>query len=112
MTVGLSPTTALEGGDMSTSVVAVGVALGIPKYAPKLSLRATRPSPLTAWTKYLMLAGGLPSRPFHSRESSLPPHTAGSGARLARSSGPRIGAIAGVGDPLVDRCRRVAGDLR
>src|SRR5258705_524452 len=78
--VGLPPTTALEGCEMSASVVAVGVAPGIPKYAPKLSLRATRPSPLTAWTKYLMLAGGLPSRPFHSRESSLPPHTAGSGA--------------------------------
>src|SRR5262245_13207292 len=64
-TAGLSPTIALVGADVIASAVAVGMMLLMPKNAPKLSLRATRPTPFAACAKYLRFAGGLVRRPFH-----------------------------------------------
>jgi hypothetical protein len=77
VTDGLPPTIALDGGETSASVVAVGRRWQS-RNAPKLSLRETRPTPFAACTKYFMLAGGPASRPFHSRESSVVPQATGS----------------------------------
>ena len=115
VTVGLSPTIALDGGETSASVVAVGVTLAIPKYAPKLSLRDDETDAVHRLDEVLEVGGraGQPALPQPRIFAGAARERERRDALAQVERGPGIGAVTGVGDPhLIDRRRRVADDLR